>query len=140
VQEVRYDPWQMQAVAQRLAANRVPMVEFPQSSPRLTEASQNLFEVIKCNNLTAYADADIRLALQRSVAIETARGWRIAKEKQSHKIDVVIALAMAALGTVANQTDPLAVWDRLGKVLPDRSTMRAWPQSAILYQQGWYRR
>jgi hypothetical protein len=28
---------------------------------------------------------------------ETARGWRIAKDKQAHKIDVVIALAMAAL-------------------------------------------
>ena len=28
------------------------------------------------------------------------RGWRIAKEKQSHKIDVVVALAQAALGAV----------------------------------------
>jgi hypothetical protein len=34
------------------------------------------------------------------VALETSRGWRIAKEKQSHKIDVVVALAMAALGAV----------------------------------------
>ncbi|MGO8916849.1 MAG: hypothetical protein ACLQJR_13170 [Stellaceae bacterium] len=34
------------------------------------------------------------------MAIETARGWRIAKEKASHKIDVVVALAQAALGAV----------------------------------------
>jgi hypothetical protein len=34
------------------------------------------------------------------VAIETSRGWRIAKEKISHKIDVVVALAQAALGAV----------------------------------------
>ena len=30
----------------------------------------------------------------------TSRGWRITKEKQSHKIDVVVALAQAALGAV----------------------------------------
>ena len=39
-------------------------------------------------------------ALSRSVALETARGWRIAKEKVSHKIDVVVALAQACLGAV----------------------------------------
>jgi hypothetical protein len=48
----------------------------------------------------AYADDEIRLAVQRAVALETSRGWRIAKEKASHKIDVVVALAQAALGAV----------------------------------------
>jgi phage terminase large subunit-like protein len=100
LREVRFDPWQMQAVAQRLTAAGLPMVEFPQSVPRLTEASQNLFELVKGRHLTCYADPDIRLAISRAVAIETSRGWRIAKEKQSHKIDVVIALAQAALGAV----------------------------------------
>jgi hypothetical protein len=38
--------------------------------------------------------------VSRGVALEVARGWRIAKEKASHKIDVVVALAMAALGAV----------------------------------------
>jgi len=28
------------------------------------------------------------------------RGWRIAKDKQAHKIDVVVALAQVALGAV----------------------------------------
>jgi phage terminase large subunit-like protein len=102
VREVRYDPYQMQAVAQRLLKRGVPMVEFPQSPANLTEASQNLYELIKGRNLIAYADGDIRLAVQRAVAVETPRGWRIAKEKQAHKIDVVIALGMAALGTVQN--------------------------------------
>lgn len=96
LREVRYDPYQMQAVAQRLHRAGVPMVEFPQSVPNLTEASTNLYELIKSGNLIAYADAGIRLAIQRSIAIETSCGWRIAKEKTSHKIDVVIALGMAA--------------------------------------------
>jgi phage terminase large subunit-like protein len=77
-------------------------VEYPQSSPNLTAASQNLYELIKGRNLIAYPDAAIRLAVSRAVAIESPRGWRIAKEKQSHKIDVVVALAMAALAAVQN--------------------------------------
>ena len=49
-----------------------------------------------------YPDAAMRLAVSRAVAIETSRGWRIAKEKQSHKIDVVVALAQAAHACVKN--------------------------------------
>lgn len=102
LREVRYDPYQLVAVAQRLTGAGLPMVEFPQSVPNLTESSTNLYELIKGRNLVAYADVDIRLAVSRAVALETSRGWRIAKEKVSHKIDVVVALAMAALGAIAN--------------------------------------
>jgi phage terminase large subunit-like protein len=109
VKEVRFDPYQMQAVAQRLQGNRVPMVEFPQSSPNITEASTNLYELIKGHNLVVYPDAAMRLSVQRAVAIETPRGWRIAKEKVSHKIDVVVALGMAALGAVQGIGDAPAL-------------------------------
>src|SRR4029077_2908091 len=85
---------------QRLTAAGLPMVEFPQSVPNLTEASTNLYEIIKGRNLIAYPDPDLRLAISRAGALETTRGWRIAKEKQAHKIDVVVALAQAALGAV----------------------------------------
>jgi phage terminase large subunit-like protein len=100
VKEVRYDPYQMAAVAQRLLKRRVPMVEYPQSVPNITEASQNLYELIKAGNIIVYPDAPMRLAVQRAVAIEGSRGWKISKEKSSHKIDVVVALGMAALGAV----------------------------------------
>jgi len=97
---VRYDPYQLVAVAQRLSAHGLPMVEFAQSVPNLTEASSNLFELTKARNLALYPDAEMRLAVSRCVALETSRGWRIAKEKASHKIDVAVALAMASLGAV----------------------------------------
>ena len=101
VKEVRFDPFQLVAVAQRLrGGSGLPMIEFPQPVPNLTESSTNLYELVKGRNLEVYPDADIRLAVSRAVALETSRGWRIAKEKQSHKIDVVVALAMAALGSV----------------------------------------
>lgn len=95
-----FDPYQLVAVAQRLTAAGLPMQEFPQTVSNLTEASTNLYELIKGRNLMAYPDADMRLSASRAVALETSRGWRIAKEKQSHKIDVVVALAQAALGAV----------------------------------------
>ena len=98
VREVRFDPYQLVAVAQRLTRAGLPMVEWAQTVGNLTEASSNLYELLKGGNLIAYADDEVRLAINRSVALETSRGWRIAKEKTSHKIDVVVALAMAALG------------------------------------------
>ncbi len=103
VREIRYDPYQLVAVAQRLTKAGLPMVEFPQSVPNLTEASSNLYELIKGRNLVAYPDAEIRLSMSRAIAIETTRGWRIAKEKARHKIDVIVALAQAAYGATRNQ-------------------------------------
>jgi phage terminase large subunit-like protein len=100
VREVRFDPYQMQATAQRLQRAGVPMMEFPQTTGNLTDASSNLYETIKAQGIIAYPDDAIRLAMQRAVAVENSRGWRITKEKTSHKIDVVVALGMAALATV----------------------------------------
>ena len=71
---------------------------FPQSVPNLTEASTNLYELVKGGNLTVYVDEASRQAVHQAVALETSRGWRIAKEKQAHRIDVVVALAQAAQG------------------------------------------
>ncbi len=106
LREVRYDPFQMVAVAQRLQKAGLPMVEFPQSLPHLTEASTALYDLLRGHALVLYPDAEMRLALQRTVAVETNRGWRIAKEKANHKIDVIVALAMAAMGTLTGGQTP----------------------------------
>ena len=102
IRGIYYDPYQMQAIAQRLARVGITLVEFPQTAANLTAASQNLFEVIEGQNIIAYPDAGIRLALARTIAIETSRGWRIGKDKQVHKIDVVVALAMACYAAVSS--------------------------------------
>jgi phage terminase large subunit-like protein len=127
VRGVLYDPYQMQASAQRLRREGVPIEGFPQSAPNLTEASQNLYELIKGRNLVAYPDAAVRLAVSRAVAVETARGWRIAKDKQSHKIDVVVALGMAALAAVRAQSESTYHWewvDDIGGAVPKQFTGR----------------
>jgi phage terminase large subunit-like protein len=103
VRSVRFDPYQMAATSQRLARAGLPMIEFPQSTGNLTEASSNLYELFKGRNIVLYDAPEIRLAVSRAVAIEGARGWRIGKEKSAHRIDVVIALAQAALGATLGQ-------------------------------------
>ena len=100
IRQILYDPYQMMASAQRLTKAGLPLQEFPQSSPNLTAASQNLYELISNGSITLYPTVDLRLAMSRAVAIETPRGWRIGKDKQTHKIDVVVALAMAAYACV----------------------------------------
>jgi hypothetical protein len=93
----------MAAVAQRLQAGGVPMKEYPQTVANLTAIGSNLYELIKGANLIAYADDGVRLAISRAIAKETPRGFQITKEKSSHKIDVVVALAMAAYAAVQHQ-------------------------------------
>ncbi len=98
VREVLFDPWQMQAVSQRLAAVGLPMREFPQSVPNLTEASTNLYELVKGGNLAVYRDDALRKSVMSAVAVETARGMKLSKRRTSEKIDAVVALSLAALG------------------------------------------
>jgi len=76
----------------------LPMEPFTQTSSNLEAAATNLAELIRHHNLVAYADPEIRLALSRTVAVETPRGVRISRSKASHRIDVVAALSFACFG------------------------------------------
>jgi hypothetical protein len=105
VRKILFDPWQMQSTAQRLLKAGLPIEEFPQSSPNLTAASQNLFDLIQSQSIVLYSDQQLRLAVSRAIAVETPRGWRISKQSAAFKIDVVIALAMAAYAAVQGQND-----------------------------------
>jgi len=107
LEKVLCDPWQFQTSMVRLKKGGLPMEEFPQSTPRLVEMGQGLYDLIKGGNLELYPDREMRSHAQKSVAKETARGWRLVKKKASHKIDLIIALAMAALeATKIDSTTP----------------------------------
>ncbi len=105
-----FDPFQMAATSQRLARDGIEIEEFAQTPANLTAASQGLYELIQARNLVVYPDAGMRLAVSRAVAVETPRGWRISKEKASHKIDVVVALGMASYAAVQDQAAPALEW------------------------------
>lgn len=100
VQEALYDPYQLADLSQRLRREGVNMVEYPQSVGNLTTMGTNLYELIKSKNIVLYADTLMRQAASHAIALQTSRGWRIAKEKSVFKIDPIVALAMSALAAV----------------------------------------
>jgi hypothetical protein len=53
----------------------------------------------------------LRLAISRAVMHESPRGWRLDKLQQHHKIDVVVALSMAALAAARGQSESSYVSD-----------------------------
>lgn len=100
VKEVRYDPYQMHRSALTLSKSGIRMVEYPQTTDRLTEMAQNLYQLIKGRNLVLYEDKEMRAHAMKCVAQETPRGWRIVKKQGSHKIDIIIALGMACFAAI----------------------------------------
>ena len=90
IKKVLFDPYQMQASAQRLARAGLAIEEFPQSSPNLTAASQNLYELIQNNTLVVYPDPGMRLAISRAVAIETPRGWKSERKNRRTKSTLLL--------------------------------------------------
>ena len=116
VREVRFDPYQLVAVAQRLTAAGLPMIEFPQSVPNLTEASTNLYELLKGRNLVAYADDDLRLAVSRCVALaQAALGCRRARAAECRRRSRIHVSRAGALSQPRNGADRAAAPARLDR-------------------------
>ena len=118
---VKYDPFQFHRSAMTLAKKGLPMAEYPQTVPNLTEIGQNLFDLVQYRNIVFYPCKDLRFEASCAIGKETGRGIRIAKEKSSQKIDEIVALAMAAL-------DPSKGQD--GRLIPEFSIERN------TYQEG----
>jgi len=104
VKSVYYDPFQFHRSAMTLSKDHIKMIEFPQTMDRITAMSQNLYDLIMGRNLLLYPDSEMRKHAQKAVATETPRGWRIVKKQASHKIDLIIALAIACQGAVNMRT------------------------------------
>ena len=97
---VKYDPFQFASSAQRLEAQRVQLEEYPQTTTNLTEAGSLLFELIDGQRLEVYPDVEFRQQIQNVVAVETTRGFRIAKEESGRKIDLIAALSFACVAAL----------------------------------------
>jgi phage terminase large subunit-like protein len=106
VRQIRFDPYQLVSVAQRLAKAGLPIEEYPQSIPNLTAAASNLFDLISQRQLALYPDSAMRLAVSRAIVGESSRGFKLDKAKQHHHIDVVVALSMACLAAVQEGGKP----------------------------------
>jgi phage terminase large subunit-like protein len=98
LRRVWFDPYQWIGSSQRMTARGLPMEAYAQTPSNLEAASTHLADLIRHHNIVAYPDAEMRLALSHTVAVETPRGMRISKLKASHRIDLIAALSFAVLG------------------------------------------
>jgi phage terminase large subunit-like protein len=104
VRAIVCDPYQMHRSITTLQRAGLPIRELPQTQGNVTAFGQVLFDLIKGKNLRMYPAADLRAQALNAVAMESSRGWRLAKEKTNKKIDAIVALAMScheAIGTGA---------------------------------------
>lgn len=97
------DPYQFHRSITTLQAAGLPIREFPQNTGNTTLMGQTLFDLLNGKTLVLYPSDELRQQALSTVAIENPRGWRIAKEKASRKIDAIVALAMACCAAMAHR-------------------------------------
>jgi hypothetical protein len=81
----------------------LPIKEYPQTQANCTAMGQSLYDALVGRNLVLYADNELRQHALSTVGVEGVHGWRIAKEKASKKIDVIIALSLACVSAMEHR-------------------------------------
>jgi phage terminase large subunit-like protein len=94
---VAYDSWQAIDLGQRLKRAHLNMVEVTQTASNQGPMANQLIDLIKQRRLSMYPASDLRLAVSKTVIIESSRGYRLGKTKGSDRVDPIIALSMAVL-------------------------------------------
>lgn len=117
------DPHQAEQLMQRLRGFDVPVVSFAQTPDNLTAMGSNLYTLLQTRSLVLYPDDAIRKAFAAATAVEIAgRAFKITKAHRADKVDLIVALAMAALAASragAAETPPLVIPD-LGLAVGDQ--------------------
>ena len=92
-----YDPRFMEERAEMLLAERVPMIEFPQSLERMTPATGSLYELVKNGQITHDGDPEFRKQILNAQMNLNQRGFTLKKKRpeSTEKIDAAVALTMA---------------------------------------------
>lgn len=97
IQQILYDPFQLVRTAQTLTMAGYLCTPFDQTLGHLTSATENLLSLFTSKGLRLYPHAELREHCLNAITVESAKGIRIAKERQSAKIDACAALSFAAL-------------------------------------------
>lgn len=89
-----YDPAYFERSAQHLIERGVPMVEFPQSNPRMVPACGHAYELVVGGQVIHDDDPLSAAQVSAAVPVAAGEGWRVKKSKSRHKIDSGVALIM----------------------------------------------
>jgi phage terminase large subunit-like protein len=106
VQAIYVDPFQMHRSMTTLQQAGLPVREFPQTPQNLTRMGQTLLDLLRGRNLCLYPDDELRAQALSVVAVESPRGFRLAKEQASKKIDLIVALSLACLAALDEPAGP----------------------------------
>jgi len=97
VQAVYADPYQLHTLILTWQKAGINVAEVAQNAGRI-EADQSLYDAVISRTIRHYGDPSLNEHLRNATALETPRGFRLAKEKMSRKIDAAVALSMAHYG------------------------------------------
>ena len=97
VLSVVVDPYQLHTSIIQWEKAGVRVIELAQNVGRI-EADQALYDGIISRQIAHYNEVNLNQHMRNAIAIETLRGYRLAKEKTSLKIDAAVVLSMAAWG------------------------------------------
>jgi hypothetical protein len=103
VDSVVCDPYQLHTLIIEWEKAGIRVIELAQNSGRV-ESDQALYDSVMSKTLRHYGDADLNEAIKNAVAVETPRGFRLAKEKTSKKIDAAVALSMSCHGALKDKS------------------------------------
>jgi len=95
LERILYDPYQLARSMKTLADAGLPVEEFPQTIGNTTKMGMALFEALKGRTLRVYPSDELREQAVHTVAVDSAQGFRLAKERTSTKVDAIVALSMA---------------------------------------------
>lgn len=95
VVEVVADPFRWQRSLQVLEERGLPVAQFPQTTARLTPATNDARAAVAEGGLTHDADERLSTHVLRASIEETTRGLRLAKPTKHEKIDLAACLIMA---------------------------------------------
>jgi phage terminase large subunit-like protein len=109
IRELVYDPMRFAGEAERLKREGYTMVQIPQSPGRLTEISESLLSVIVERRLTHGNDPELNRHVANAIAVETDRGWRLSKPRETDQIDAVIAVGLAVHRALVPPKQPTRV-------------------------------
>ena len=107
VVEITADPYRWARSLEVLAAEGLPVTEFPQSASRMTPATQRMSDMVNTRSLTHDGDPRLARHISNAVLKQDSRGTRLQKETKNspRKIDLAVASVMA-LERAMNQPEP----------------------------------
>jgi phage terminase large subunit-like protein len=96
VLELTADPYRWQRSLEALAADGIPVTEFPQTAQRMTPATKDFYAAVVDKQITHSGDPMLTRHVGNAVLHEDSRGIRIIKEsKQStRRIDLAVCAVM----------------------------------------------